>query len=50
MNFMITAHSEADFYRYEEKDRKRRKPTIRMHDPALEGLSLRILLPYWEYN
>jgi hypothetical protein len=50
VNFMTTAHSEADFYRYEEKDRKRRKPIIRMHDPALEGLSLRIPLPYWEYN
>jgi hypothetical protein len=50
VNFMTTAHSEADFYRYEEKDRKRRKPAIRMYDPALEGLPLRIPLPYWEYN
>jgi hypothetical protein len=50
VNFMITAHSEANFYRYEEKDRKRRKPIIRMHDPVLEGLPLRIPLPYWEYN
>ena len=50
MNFMTTAHSEADFHRYEEKNRKRRKPTIRIHDPTLEGLPLRIPLPYWEYN
>jgi hypothetical protein len=46
MNFMTTAHSEANFYRYKKKDRKRRKPTIRMHDLALEGLFLRIPLPY----
>lgn len=50
MNFMTTAHSEADFHRYEEKDRKRRKAAIHMHDPALEGLPLRIPVPYWEYN
>jgi hypothetical protein len=27
---------------YEEKDRKRRKPVIRMYDPALEDLPLRV--------
>jgi hypothetical protein len=43
---MTTAHSEADFYCYKEKDRKRRKPVIRMHDPALEDLPLRISVPY----
>jgi hypothetical protein len=47
---MTIAHTEADFHRYEEKDRKRRKLSIRMYDLALEGAPLRIPIPYWEYN
>jgi hypothetical protein len=47
---MITAHIETDFYCYEEKDRKRRKLAIRMHDSALESAFLRIPISYWEYN
>jgi hypothetical protein len=50
MNFMTILHTEEDFHAYEEKDRKRRKATIRMYDPALEGKLLRVPVFYWEYN
>jgi hypothetical protein len=50
MNFITIAHTEADFYRYEKKDRKRKKLTIRIHDPVLEGAPLKIPISYWEYN
>jgi hypothetical protein len=50
MNFMTTSHTEKNFHAYKEKDRKRKKATIRMYDPALEGKSLRVPVPYWEYN
>jgi hypothetical protein len=48
--FQITVHTEEDFEHFSEKDRRRRKADIKMHDPALEGCPLRIPKPYWEYN
>ena len=51
VNFMTTLHNEEDFHAYEEKDRKRRKATIRIYDPTLErDQPLRIPIPYWQYN
>jgi hypothetical protein len=47
---MTISHTKKDFHAYKEKDRKRRKATIRMYDLALEDKLLRILVPYWEYN